>query len=151
LLHLVEEYLAFRRGLGFDLETPGWMLLDFGRYADRVGHQGPMTTDLAVQWALSSRSSDPAQAARRLSAIRQFARHRAVFDPGTEIPPAGLLGRVGRRKQPHIYDDAEVAALLEQASLLLPSGGLRPRTYVAFFSLLVSMSAARLKSPRAAS
>lgn len=138
LLHLVEEYLAFRRGLGFALETPEWMLLDFGRYAARVGHQGSLTTDLAVQWALSTRSSDPAQAARRLAAVRQFARHRAVFDPGTEIPPAGLLGRVGRRKQPHIYDDAEVAALLEQASLLLPSGRLRPRTYVAFFSLLVS-------------
>jgi integrase len=137
-LHLVEEYLAFRRGLGFALESVGWRLRDFGRYADRVKHQGPMTTDLAVQWALSSRSSDPAQAARRLSVVRQFARHRAVFDPGTEIPPAGLLGRVGRRKQPHVYSDEEVAALLEQASLLQPSGKLRPRTYVAFFSLLAS-------------
>jgi integrase len=138
MLHLVEEYLVFRRGLGFALESPEWMLLDFGRYADRVEHQGPMTTDLAVQWALSSRSSDRAQAARRLSAVRQFARHRAVFDSGTEIPPVGLLGRFGRRKQPHVYDDAEVAALLDQASLLLPSGGLRSRTYVTFFSLLVS-------------
>jgi len=137
-LHLVEEYLAFRRGLGFALESPEWLLLAFGRYADQVAHQGPMTTDLAVRWALSSRSIDPAQAARRLSVVRQFARHRAVFDPGTEIPPAGFLGRVACRKQPHIYDDAEVAALLEQASLLLPRGGLRPRTYVAFFSLLVS-------------
>lgn len=138
MLHLVEEYLAFRRGLGFDLKSPGWMLRDFGRYADRIAHQGPVTTDLAVQWALSSHSSDRAQAARRLSAVRQFARHRAAFDPGTEIPPFGLLGRIGHRKQPHVYDDAEIAALLEQASLLRPSGGLRPRTYVAFFSLLIS-------------
>jgi integrase len=136
-LHLVEEYLVFRRGLGFDLETPRWTLLDFGRYADRVEHQGPMTIDLAVRWARSSRT-DSAQAARRLSAVRQFARHRAVFDPGTEIPPAGLLGRLGRRKQPHVYSDAEVGALLEQANLLLPRGKLRPRTYVAFFSLLAS-------------
>jgi integrase len=137
-LHQVDEYLALRRGLGFDLETPRWMLLDFARYADRIGHQGPVTIDLAVHWALSSRSSDPAQATRRLSAVRQFARHRAVFDPATEIPPIGLLGRVPRRKQPHIYSGAEVAALLRQASLLLPRRGLRPRTYVAFFSLLVS-------------
>lgn len=137
-LHLVDEYLALRRGLGFDLESPRWMLQDFARYVDRIGHQGPLTIDLAVQWALTSRSSDPAQAARRLSAIRQFARHRAVFDPATEIPPAGLLGRVPRRKQPHIYSNEEVAALLRQASLLLPRDGLRPRTYVAFFSLLIS-------------
>ncbi len=137
-IHLVEEYLAMRRGLGFDLETPGWLLLDFARYADRIGHQDPVTIELAVQWALTSRSSDPAQAVRRLSAVRQFARHRAVFDPATEIPPVGLLGRVPRRKQPHIYSDAEIAALLRQAMHLLPRKGLRPRTYVAFFSLLAS-------------
>jgi len=137
-LPLVDDYLALRRGLGFALETPGWLLRDFARYADRVGHRGPLTTELAVRWALSSRSGDPAQAARRLAAVRRFARHRALFDPATEVPPAGLLGRVPRRRQPHIYSEAELAALLRQASLLLPRGGLRPRTYVAFFSLLAS-------------
>lgn len=137
-LHLVDDYLAYRRGLGFTLETPRWLLCDFARYADRSGHDGPLTTELAVRWALSSRSSDPAQAARRLSAVRQFARYRALLDPATEVPPVGLLGRVPRRRQPHIYSDAELAALLRQASLLLPRGGLRPKTYVAFFSLLAS-------------
>jgi integrase len=135
---LVEEYLALRRGLGFALETPAWALRDFGRYADQVEHRGPLTLDLAVQWALASRSDDPAQAARRLATVRQFARHRAVVDPATEIPPPGLLGRPGRRKQPHIYSEEEVAALLRQAGLLSPRGGLRPRTYVTFFSLLLS-------------
>ena len=134
----VEEYLAFRRGLGFDLETAGWMLLDFARYADRIGHNSHVTTELAVQWALTASSSDLAEPTRRLSAVRQFARHRAVFDPATEVPPTGLLGRRPRRKQPHIYSEAEVASLLRQAGLLRPRGGLRPKTYVAFFSLLLS-------------
>lgn len=137
-LDLVHEYLAFRRGLGFELETQQWTLLDFARYADRIGHEGHVTTHLAVEWALSSTSSDPAQAARRLSAVRPFARHRVTFDPATEVPPAGLLGRRPLRKPPHLYSDAEIAALLRQASLLSPRCGLRPRTYVAFFSLLVS-------------
>ena len=136
---LVDEYLAYRRGLGFALESPRWLLRDFARHADRIGHRGAVTIDLAVQWALSSRSSDPAQAARRLSVVRQFARHRAVIDPATEIPPVGLLGHVPRRRgQPHIYSKAEIAALLQQARLLLPRRGLRPRTYIAFFSLLAS-------------
>jgi len=139
LLDLVDEYLAFRRGLGFELESQSWALRDFGRFADGIGHKGHITIDLAVQWALSTRSSDPAHAARRLSAVARFARHRAVFDPATEIPPAGLLGRVSRhRKQPHIYSDAEITALLREAGLLPPRNGLRPRTYVAFFSLLLS-------------
>ncbi|MBV9194117.1 MAG: tyrosine-type recombinase/integrase [Solirubrobacterales bacterium] len=135
-LPLVEEYLSVRRGMGFALETPAYMLRDFARYAEALGHHGPLTTDPAVRWALASRSADRAQAIRRLGAVRQFARHRALLDPATEVPPARLLGRLPRRPQPHIYSDAELAALLAQASRLLPRRGLRPQTYVAFFSLL---------------
>lgn len=135
---LVDDYLTVRRDLGFDVETQRWLLRDFARYADRVGHRGPITVDLGMSWALSSSSGDPARAERHLGAVRQFARHRAAFDPATEVPPAGLFGRLRRRKQPHIYSDAEISALLRECSLLWPRDGLRPRTYVAFFSLLAS-------------
>lgn len=138
IMESVEEYLAFRRGLGFDLETPAWYLRSFARHADQVGYHGPITVDLAAQWALTTRSKDRAQPARRLQSIRPFVQHRALIDPGTEIPPSGLLGRIPRRRQPHIYSDTEITALLEQAKRMLPRGGLSPRTYVAFFSLLVS-------------
>jgi integrase len=70
--------------------------------------------------------------------IRVFARHRALIDPATEIPPVGLLGRAPRRRQPHIYSDAEIRSLLQQASRMRPRGGLCPKTYVAFFALLFS-------------
>jgi integrase len=138
VLNWVDEYLAMRRGMGFALESPAWQLRAFARYAEQVGHCGPLTLDLIIRWALLSRSCDPARAARRLAVIRSFARHRALIDPATEIPPLGLLGPVPRRKQPHIYSNAEIDQLLGQAQRLLPRGGLRPKTYVAFFSLLVS-------------
>ena len=135
----IEAYLAFRHRLGFSLESARWLLVDFAHHMDRIGHPGQITTDLAVQWALSSHSNEPEQAARRLSVIRSFTRYCAVFDPANEIPPVGLIGRVSRRrKQPHIYTDAEITALLHEAGRLLPRGGLRPSTYVAFFSFLVS-------------
>ena len=136
--HLVDEYLTARRGLGFGLETDEWFLRDFASHAERIGHSGPVTIELAVQWARSSRSSNPAQAARRLAVVRQFARYRALFDPATEVPPVGLLGRIPRRSTPHIYTEAEMAALLQQARCLLPRHGLRPATYVAYFALLAS-------------
>jgi len=91
-----------------------------------------------VAWALSASSGDPARAAWRLTAVRGFARHRTAFDPGTQVPPVGLLGAARRRAQPHIYSEAEMAALLEEAGLLLPRGGLRPKTYLAYFSLLAA-------------
>jgi integrase/recombinase XerC len=119
-LPLVEEYLTVRRGLGYASEQPAWLLRDFARYADMIGHYGPLTTELALGWALASRSSSPAQALRRLGTVRQFARHRALVDPATEVPPPGLLGRLPRRPPPHIYSDAELAALLDQVSRLRP-------------------------------
>ncbi len=137
-LPLVEDYLTLRRDHGFDVGRQGWLLRDFARFADRIEHHGPITVDLAVRWALSRRSGDPANGARRLGVVRQFARHRAAFDPATEIPSSDLLGRTRRRTQPHIYSDVEISALLHECRRLQPRDGLRPATYVAFFALLAS-------------
>ena len=132
---LVDDYLIARRGLGFSLETPEWLLRDFASHADRIGHSGPLTIELMVQWAQASQSSNPAQAVRRLAVVRQLARHRALFDPATEVPPVGLLGRISRRPPPHIYTESEVAALLQQASRLLPRQGLRPSKIPSFYHM----------------
>jgi len=136
---LVEDYLALRRRLGFGLVTQGRMLLAFARHAGRVAPDGPLTVELAVQWATTScRSRDPSAAARRLDVVRGFTRHRALFDPTTEVPPLGLLGPRYRRKPPHVYSADEIAALLRAAAELRPRGGLRPRTFVTLFGLLAA-------------
>ena len=135
---LVEDYLALRRRLGFGLVTQGRMLLAFARHADRVAPGAPLTVDLAVQWATSCRSRDPSAAARRLTVVRGFARHRALFDPTTEVPPPGLLGPRYRRKPPHVYSADEIASLLHAAAELRSKGGLRPRTFVTLFGLLAA-------------
>jgi len=128
MLARVEEYLTFRRALGFQLKSPAWHLRAFARYAEQVGHRGPITLDLATRWALASRSRDPAQAVRRLGTIRSFARHQVLIDPETEVPPVGFLGRTPRRKPPHIYSEEEIHDLIQQAGRLLPHGGLSPAT-----------------------
>ena len=125
MLALVQEYLAFRRTLGFALGTAGQELLLFARYADRTGHRGPVTTQ-----------ATPAYWAWRLQAVRLFAQHQAVEDPRTEVPPPGLLGPTFRRAQPHIYSTDEVAALLRAARTLRRRT--RPHTCVALFGLLAS-------------
>src|ERR1700677_4877733 len=94
---LVEDYLAYRRGLGFQLRNTGHLLLRFAEYADRTGHSGPLKTELAVSWARLPSQASPIYVARRLEAVRCFARYRAIFDPRTEIPPQGLIGSVQRR------------------------------------------------------
>ena len=134
----VKDYLALRRGLGARLVGQGPLLLDFGRFLDRAACRGPITTELALRWAQAPRSTDPDQTARRLGAIRRFLRHRASFDPATEVPPPQLLGCGIRRRPPHIYSQAEVGALLQACKQLWPRHGLRPETYRTLFCLLLS-------------
>lgn len=135
---LATEYLALRRRLGFSLIKEGRLLLDFARYADGIGHAGPITTTLAVEWAKRSKDADPRWWATRLDAVRRLARYRRAFDPRTEVPPVGILGYAYRRKQPHIYSTDEILQLLNASAKLRPVNGLRPYTYTTLFGLLAA-------------
>jgi integrase len=134
----VEEFLTLRRRLGFVPESVQHQLRSFARYAESIGHEGPITVALATAWAALPCPGDPARAERRLGAVRTFARHCLAFDRHTEIPPCGFFGRVPRRPPPHIYSDAEIAALIAACHALRPRDGLRPRTYATFFGLLAA-------------
>jgi integrase len=136
MVDLAQEYLDYRRRLGFQLCTEGKMLLAFARHADRAGHRGPLTTELAVGWARLPAETTPLYQARRLQVVRGFARYRAIFEPATEIPPEGLLGPAQRRGTPHIYSEAELSALLAAARLLRSPTGLRSQTYATLIGLL---------------
>lgn len=137
---LVTAYLTTRRSMGFDLGIAGRQLLAFARFADQAGHRGPLTVALAVRWAQSARRGSRLTWARRLQTLHPFMKYRAQFDPATEIVPPGLFGPVQRRRVPHIYTEAEIAALLDAAAQLQSVAGLRlrPRTYATLFGLLAS-------------
>jgi len=132
----VRRYLAYRRSLGYVLRAEGQLLLDFGRYADRTGHHGPLTLELALRWARLPTRADPAYWARRLQVVRCLAKYLAVFEPQTVIPPHRMLGRAFIRKVPHVYSSKELARLLRAARRLPPSGSLRPYTYFTLIGLM---------------
>jgi len=138
VVSLVEDYLAVRRRMGYALDIAGKQLLAFARFADRMGHQGPITFDLAVQWAQSPPCRARLTSARRIEVLRPFLKYRSHFDAGTATLPGGYFGRSHRRLVPHIYTTEEIAALLQATGDLLPKDGLRPVTYRALFGLLVS-------------
>lgn len=133
----VEQYIVLRRGLGYRLARQVTYLRSFAAFLDRCGHDGPVPVALSVQWATDTRSQDPHNPARRLSAVGGFLRYLAPLD-GTEIPSPGLLGPSHHRTPPHIYSDQEIESLLAAAAVLPPRGGLRPECYVTLFALLAS-------------
>jgi len=132
----VEEYLAYRRALGYQLRIEGQMLWSFARFADQLGHSGPLTTELALRWARLSERASPLYQARRLEVVRTLAKYLAPREPATEIPPRRLLGPAHSRRTPFIYSQADITALVEAAKALNPADGLRPQTYAALIGLL---------------
>jgi integrase len=132
----IEEYLVYRRALGYQIRAEAQMLQSFARYADSSGHRGPLTTELALQWARLPEGSARLYQARRLEVVRTLARYLAPREPGTEIPPRGLLGPAHTRGPAFLYAEADIAALITAARSLAPIGGLRPLTYATLIGLL---------------
>jgi len=134
----VETYLQVRRSVGYILRIEGEQLQRFACFADQRGHQGHITLDLAIAWAINSQKSHQITHARRLEVVRPLARYCAVFEPETEIPPSHFFGPAYRRLTPHIYSDREIEQLLEAADGLQPQQGLRPVTMRCLLTLLVA-------------
>lgn len=134
MLSRVRAYLELRRAMGYKLHIEGGMLLNFARYADASGHRGPLTRTLALRWAAKPRRADALYRARRLEVVRVFARHQAVLEPSTQIPPRHVFGPAHRRRAPHLYSTADISHLLRGAAKL--SGRLRPKTYRTLIALM---------------
>lgn len=132
----VAFYLESRRGLGFALESEGSLLENLVRHARQLHHRGPLTSQLALNWAQVPPPTHSLRRARRLEAVRHFARFWAAFEPRTQIPPAGLFGPAYRRVPVHIYTPREIAALLAAAQQLPPQESLRPLTFNTLLGLL---------------
>jgi integrase len=149
LRQAVEEYLNLRRSLGFKLHDAGKALPDFVTFMEQ--HRAPyITQTLALAWAQQSFDVQPAHWARRLSFVREFARHRSATDSRTQIPAQALLPFQPKRARPYLYSDDEIRNLL-RAALQMPCryerSALRPWTFYCLLGLL-SVSGMRLGEAR---
>jgi integrase len=113
----VEDYLAMRRSLGYQLHADGRMLLAFADRLDQAG-QSTITVSAALAWAIEPTSAAPAHWCRRLGVVRIFARHLHTLDPRCEVPPGDLLPGASHRPTPYIYTDQEIAALVHAAQTI---------------------------------
>jgi integrase/recombinase XerD len=111
-----------RRALGFKLTAQGHHLMSFVRFCEARGADC-VTAELALEWATRTArdSVDEVYQARRLDAVRIFARHMKALDPATEIPPDDVLSRRYGRMPPYLYSPEEVSALMSTAGDLAPA------------------------------
>lgn len=131
----LDAYLTLRRGLGTELRAPGAHLRRFVEFLDREKATA-ITTELALRWAKSPAGATAATWAQRLGDVRRFAAWLSTTDPGTEVPPVGLLPGRYRRRPPYIYSDAEIERVVHEAARLPSALGMRAHSYATLFGLL---------------
>lgn len=131
----MEQYLATRRALGFQLRQPEATLRRFVTFAEeqRVTY---VTVDSMLAWAKTLSKIQASTRADWLATVRRFALWRSTADPRTEVPPENLLPARYRRKPPYIYKDEEVERIVRAAADLPSPAGLRGFTYATFFGLI---------------
>ena len=136
----IDDFLAERRRLGFQLHSRDTLLASFARYVASRHHRGPLTVELMADWARHDKANrgTPETWARRLARLRPFARYLKQFEPDTEVPEEATFGPEPGRVAPHIFHEDEIVELLAAARRLGPRGSLRPATYATLFGLMTS-------------
>lgn len=134
----VEQYLAERRRLGFQLRTMSYTLHSLVEHVRRTRHRGALTIEVMATWAQQAQQGAGTHVtwARRLRRLRPFTRWLQQFEPATEVPDESIFGPIPGRQAPHIYRDEELVALLEAAEHLGPRSSPRAAVMRTLFGLL---------------
>ena len=117
----IGDYLATRRTMGFKVEGLSKLLVSFVGFCEARGAIR-VQTDLALEWARTPIKVEVSDAlfARRMDAVRVFARYQHALDPDTQIPPETLCNRRYQPRQPNVFSEAEIVAFLNAADTLTP-------------------------------
>jgi integrase/recombinase XerD len=131
----LQQYIAMRRKLGFDMSFAERVLRKFAEFAsrERADH---ITVDLVLRWKEHYGSASNCTWGSRLSMVRIFAGWLQAFDARTEVPPRGLITRRPRRTRSYIYSDDQLAEIVAEAARLPPAYGLRGWTFSTLFGLI---------------
>jgi integrase len=133
----LDDYIAIRRSLGYDLTATEKVLRRFAAFAD---HQGEdcITVDLIMRWKAAFGSATNDTWSARLRMLRIFATWLRSLDARTEVPPEGLISGKLRRARPHIYSNAEIASIVTGAAALPSRRGVRGRTSATSLGLIAA-------------
>jgi integrase/recombinase XerD len=131
----LDDYLAVRRSLGYDLSFSGRVLRGFTAFADRE-RADHITVDLFLRWKDAFGAANNNTWSARLGMVRVFAAWLQGHDAQSEVPPSGLISGKPSRARPYIYSDAEVATIVARAAKLPSRYGLRGWTCSILFGLI---------------
>ena len=132
----VEEYIAYKRSLGYIIKIESQELRRFAKYTKSISYNGSLTAELAMRWSSLDNNFSRKYMARRLETLHTFAKYISVFDTEAQIPQNGAFGKAHSRTTPHVYTDDETSLLMRGATTLCSPDGIRVRTVTAAIGLM---------------
>lgn len=115
----LNEYLQLRRTLGYKLKYPGMILPQFISYLETAGTE-IITTELAISWARLRHNVQPILLAKRLGAVRGFAKYMQAIDKTHEVPPRDVFGASQQRPVPYLWSNADIKRLMQGTEKIKP-------------------------------
>ena len=134
----VEEYIAYKKGLGYKIKIESDELRRFAAYTVANGHEGSLTTDITFQWVTLKPEYSLWYMSRRIETVRTFAKYICVFDPLAQMPPKGMFGKCHGRTTPYIFTEKEICTLMKASEGLYSPDGLRRKTIPTAIGILWS-------------
>ncbi len=135
----IESFIRLRQLSGTDYQSQARLLCYFDRYLCEEKVEEPqLTRRITDDYLRTLAHLAPRSRYNRFCVVRQLCRYLSRTDPLTNIPEPIRTITPQAAHRPYIYSKAEIGALLAAASLLPPSGSLRPHTYKTLLGLLYS-------------
>ena len=123
----IEALLDVKHALGLPYTTSGRHLAAFDAFcAARFPGQASISRQMAMAWAASRGGEHVNAQLRRITPVRQLAKHMTGLGLDAYVIPAGIPGRQIRYR-PHLFTHAELRALFTAADQITasPYGGAR--------------------------
>ena len=139
LARQIECSISLRQLSGTDYQSQALLLCYFDRFLFEEKVEEPrLTLQITDRYLQTLAHLAPRVRYNRFCMVRQLCRYLSRTDPLTYVPEAirAIPSRAAHRA--YIYSKAEIGALLAAASLLPPSGSLRPHTCKTLLGLLYS-------------
>jgi len=136
LTRQIEDYISYKRNLGYKITVEAGELRRFAAYTRTVDYNGSLTSELAIRWASLNPGYSRFYMSRRLETVHTFANYITAFDSNAQIPQAGVFGKCHSRTSPYIYSDEQIALLIAESKKLFSPDGIRAYTVSTAIGLL---------------
>lgn len=115
----IEDFLAFKRALGYSYRRGEATLRSFQRFAHRRTDSARLAIDLetaARRWLLQGAGRKPVTLANELGALRQLCLYRRRRDPDGFVPDHTWAPCTESTYLPYVFSREEIRALLDAAA-----------------------------------